>query len=108
VDHRIAYILGALLFANIAAYEYMNDEKNRDELTTMIKESGKLSDEIAREVFAPYLDPAKNVLPRRGELSLAAFNRVLALMSEVGAIPSQPPAAEKFVDLQYLRAAGIQ
>jgi ABC-type nitrate/sulfonate/bicarbonate transport system substrate-binding protein len=94
--------------ATASAYEYMNDEKNRDELTTMIKESGKLSDEIAREVFAPYLDPAKNVLPRRGELSLAAFNRVLALMSEVGAIPSQPPAAEKFVDLQYLRAAGIQ
>jgi hypothetical protein len=40
-------------------------------------------------------------------LSLAALNRVLALMSDVGAIPSPPPAAEKFVDLQYLRAAGI-
>ena len=29
-----------------------------------------------------------------------AFDRVLALMSEVGAIPAPPPAAEKFVDLQ--------
>jgi len=94
--------------AMASAYELLNDAKNRDEVTTMIKESGKLSDDVAREIFAPYLDPAKNVLPRRGEISLAAFNRVLALMSEVGAIPTPPPTAEKFVDLQYLRAAGIQ
>jgi ABC-type nitrate/sulfonate/bicarbonate transport system substrate-binding protein len=93
--------------AMAAAYEFMNDADNRDEITTMIKESGKLSDDAAREIFAPYLDAAKNVLPKRGELSLAAFNRVLALMSDVGAIPSRRPAAEKFVDLQYLRAAGI-
>jgi ABC-type nitrate/sulfonate/bicarbonate transport system substrate-binding protein len=94
--------------AMASAYAFMNDARNRDEVTTLIKEDGKISDEVAVEIFAPYLDPAKNVLPRRGELSLAAFNRVLALMSEVGAIPSPPPAAEKFVDLQYLQAAGIQ
>jgi ABC-type nitrate/sulfonate/bicarbonate transport system substrate-binding protein len=93
--------------AMASAYEFMNDPKNRDEITTMIKESAKVSDDVAREIFAPYLDPAKNVLPRRGELSFAAFNRVLALMSEVGAIPAPPLAAEKFVDLNYLQAAGI-
>ena len=87
---------------------HRNDAKNRDEVTTLIKEDGKISDEVAQQIFTPYLDPAKNVLPKRGELSLDAFNRVLALMSEVGAIPSPPPAAEKFVDLQYLQAAGIQ
>jgi hypothetical protein len=48
------------------------------------------------------------VLPRKGELDLAAFNRVIALMAEVGAIPSPAPGAEKFVDLQYVKAAGIQ
>jgi ABC-type nitrate/sulfonate/bicarbonate transport system substrate-binding protein len=94
--------------AMASTYEFMHDEKNRDELTTMIKESGKLSDDVAHEIFAPYLDPSKNVLPRRGELDLASFNRVLALMSEVGAISSPPPPADKFVDLQYLHAAGIQ
>jgi hypothetical protein len=86
----------------------MNDPKNRDEITTLIKEDGKISDEVAQQIFAPYLDPARNVLPKRGEVDLAALNRVLALMSEVGAIPSPPPPAEKFVDLQYLQAAGIQ
>jgi len=94
--------------AMASAYAFMNDPNNRDEATTIIKESGKLSDDVAREAFAPYLDPAKNVLPKRGELGLAAFNRVLALMSEVGAIPATHPPAEKFVDLQYLKAAGIQ
>lgn len=94
--------------AMASAYAFMNDAKNRDEVTTLIKEDGKISDEIAQQIFAPYLDPSKNVLPKRGELSLAAFNRVLALMTEVGAIPSPPPPAEKFVDLQYLQAAGIQ
>ena len=38
--------------AMASAYEFMNDAKNRDELTTMIKESGKLSDEVARDIFA--------------------------------------------------------
>jgi hypothetical protein len=29
-------------------------------------------------------------------------------MADVGAIPKPAPAAERFVDLQYLKAAGIQ
>ncbi len=67
-----------------------------------------MSPTVAAEIFAPYLEPAKNVLPRRGELDMAAFNRVIKLMAQVGAIPSPAPPAERFVDLQYLRAAGIQ
>ncbi len=82
--------------------------KNRDEVVAIVKETGKLSDDVARQIFAPYLDPGKNVLPRRGELSLPAFDRVLALMAEVGAIPKPAPPAERFVDLQYLKAAGIE
>ena len=48
------------------------------------------------------------MLPRRGELSLPALERVLALMGEVGAIPKPVPSAQRFVDLQYLKAAGIE
>jgi ABC-type nitrate/sulfonate/bicarbonate transport system substrate-binding protein len=91
-----------------ASYEFINDPKNRGELTNIVKDSLKISDEIAREIFSPYSDPSKNVLPKRGELSLKAFNQVLALMSEAGVIPNPVPAAERFVDLQYLKAAGIQ
>ena len=89
------------------SYAFMNDTANREEVTRIVKETGKISDDVAREIFAPYLEPGNNVLPRKGELSLPAFDRVLALMADVGAIPNPAPAA-RFVDLQYVKAAGIQ
>jgi len=91
-----------------AAYEFMNDAKNHDELRNIVKASLKISDDTAREIFAPYTQPDKNVLPRRGELDLNAFNRVLALMGEAGVIPTPVAPASRFVDLQFLKAAGIQ
>jgi len=94
--------------AMASAYAFMNDPSNRDEVTRIVAETGGVSAAVAAEIFAPYLEHDKNVLPRKGELDLAAFNRVIALMAEVGAIPSPAPSAERFVDLQYLKAAGIQ
>jgi ABC-type nitrate/sulfonate/bicarbonate transport system substrate-binding protein len=94
--------------AMASAYAFMNEAKNRDEVTGIMVETGGVSPVVAAQIFAPYLEPDKNVLPRQGELDMAAFNRVVELMAEVGAIPSPVPPAERFVDLQYLRAAGIQ
>jgi ABC-type nitrate/sulfonate/bicarbonate transport system substrate-binding protein len=91
-----------------AAYEFINNPKNRGEVTTLIMEYLKLSEDAAREIFAPYLEPDKNVLPKRGELDLKAFNRVLALMGEAKVVPTPVPPAERFIDLQYLQAARIQ
>ena len=91
-----------------ASYEFMNDPKNRLEVMNIVMDSLKVSEEIARQIFGPYLEPDKNVLPRKGELSLSAFNRVLALMGEARVIPAAVPAAERFIDLRYLKAAGIQ
>jgi hypothetical protein len=36
------------------------------------------------------------------------MEQVIALMGEGGTIKAPLPAAENFVDLQYLRAAGVQ
>jgi ABC-type nitrate/sulfonate/bicarbonate transport system substrate-binding protein len=91
-----------------ASYEFMNDAKNRGEVTHIVTESLKVSEEVARQIFAPYLEPDKNVLPKRGEISLKAFNQVLALMGEAGVMPKPVPAAERFIDLRYLKVAGIQ
>jgi len=90
-----------------AAYQFMNDAKNHNEVRNIVKESLKLSDDTARQIFAPYTQPDKNVLPRRGELDLAAFDRVLALMGDAGVIPTPVAPASRFVDLQFLKAAGI-
>lgn len=94
--------------AMASAYGFMNDPKNRDEVLKLMEELGGVSPEIAADIYAPYLVPDKHVLPRRGELDLAAFNRVLALMAQAGVIPSPAPPAEHFVDTQYLKAAGIE
>jgi NitT/TauT family transport system substrate-binding protein len=94
--------------AMASAYAFLNDPKNRDEAVKILAETGGVSADVAGAIFAPYLDPAKHVLPRRGELDLAAFDRVTALMAATGVIPSPAPAAARFVDLQYLKAAGIQ
>jgi ABC-type nitrate/sulfonate/bicarbonate transport system substrate-binding protein len=91
-----------------AAYEFINDRKNHLEVTGIVKETLKISDDVAREIFAPYTEPDKNVLPRRGELSVKAFNQVLALMGEAGVISTPVAPAERFIDLRYLQAAGIQ
>jgi ABC-type nitrate/sulfonate/bicarbonate transport system substrate-binding protein len=98
-------VLVRFVRAMASTYAFMNDPRNRDEVVSIVKETGKLSDEVGRQIYAPYLEPGRNVLPRRGELSLPALERVLGLMAEVGAIPK--PAPERFVDMQYLRAAGI-
>jgi ABC-type nitrate/sulfonate/bicarbonate transport system substrate-binding protein len=94
--------------AMASAYEFMDDPKNRDESIKIVQETGKLAPDAAREIFAPYTRPELRVLPRRGELVIADFGRVLALMSEAGVIPKDTPPPQRFVDLQYLRAAGIQ
>ena len=91
-----------------ATYEFMNNPKNRPELASIVKDSLKVSEEIAGEIFAPYMEPEKNVLPKRGELNPTAFNQVLKLMGEAGVIPTPIPTAERFLDPQYLQAAGIR
>ena len=37
-----------------AAYQFMNDAKNHDEVRNIVKDSLKISDDIARQIFAPY------------------------------------------------------
>jgi ABC-type nitrate/sulfonate/bicarbonate transport system substrate-binding protein len=91
-----------------SAYRFINDAKNHDEVRNIVKESLKISDDTARQIFRPYTEPDKNVLPRQGELDLNAFDRVLSLMAEGGVIPTPVAPASRFVDLQYLKAAGIQ
>ena len=82
-----------------AAYAFMNDPKNHAEVTNIVKKSLKITDETARQIFEPYTQSDKNVLPRRGELDLKAFDRVLALMGEAGVIPTPVAPASRFVDL---------
>lgn len=91
-----------------ASFRFINDPANRDATVDIITALTGASPDIAREVLAPYLEPDKRVLPRLGEISLKGFAEVIDLMGEGGVITAPVPATERFVDLQYLKAAGIQ
>jgi hypothetical protein len=48
------------------------------------------------------------VVPKQAEIDLKGLAQVIAFMGEGGSLAAPLPAAERFVDLQYLRAAGVQ
>ena len=71
--------------------------------------SSRSPDEPApSQTLALYFEPERNVLPRAGEIDVAALRQVIVMMAEAGAIASPLPDATRFVDLQYLQGAGIQ
>jgi hypothetical protein len=49
-----------------------------------------------------------NSLSSLHEKSFALGNQVVQLMDEAGVIPKPVSSAERFIDLRYLKAAGIQ
>jgi hypothetical protein len=48
------------------------------------------------------------VVPKQAEINLEGLAQVIAFMGEGGIIKAPLPTPERFVDLQYLRAAGVQ
>jgi hypothetical protein len=48
------------------------------------------------------------VLPKAGEIGPNGMAQAIALMGEGGILKAPLPPAERFFDLQNLRAAGIQ
>jgi hypothetical protein len=54
-----------------------------------------------------YFEPERGVVPKQAEIDMKGFNQVIQVMADAGERHPPLPAAEKFVDLQYLRAAGL-
>ena len=60
----------------------------------------------AELTLALYFEPDRRVLPKAGEISIKGMEQVIALMGEGGVLKAPLPAAERFVDLQYLARRG--
>jgi ABC-type nitrate/sulfonate/bicarbonate transport system substrate-binding protein len=90
------------------AYKFMRDPKNRDEVTTILAETTGATPQIARQMLAFYYEPDRGVMPRQAEISIHGMSMVIELLGQTGALKGGLPAAERFVDLQYLKAAGLQ
>ena len=91
-----------------SSFRFIREPANRAEVTKAIMQVTGSSEEIARQTLALYFEPERGVIPRAAEISLPGLSRVIAFMGEGGSIKPPLPSPERFVDLQYLRAAGVE
>jgi ABC-type nitrate/sulfonate/bicarbonate transport system substrate-binding protein len=91
-----------------ASFKFIRDGANRDRVIRTVMQSTNSSEKIARETLALFFEPERGVLPRQGEIDLKGLEQVIAMLGEAGAVKAPLPSPERFVDLQYLRAAGVQ
>jgi ABC-type nitrate/sulfonate/bicarbonate transport system substrate-binding protein len=91
-----------------SSFKFIRDPANRKAVVKTIVETTGSSEAIAAQTLALYFEPERKVLPRQGELNLNGLTQVIAFMGEAGTIKAPLPAAERFVDLQYLDAAGVR
>jgi ABC-type nitrate/sulfonate/bicarbonate transport system substrate-binding protein len=90
------------------AYKFMRDKAHRDEVVKIMVDTLHAPENVARAMLALYYEPDRGVMPKQGEISIAGVNEVIALLGQSGKLKAPLPPAEKFIDLQYLQAAGLQ
>ncbi|HZL40881.1 MAG TPA: ABC transporter substrate-binding protein [Pseudolabrys sp.] len=91
-----------------ASFKFIRDPTNRIAVAGIVAETTGVSKTIVAEVLMLYFEPERGVLPLEGEIDIDGLAQVIAMMAETGAILPPLPTPEKFVDRQYLRAAGIK
>ena len=91
-----------------AAFRFIRDPARRDDVVRTIVETTGLAEANARLSLALYFEPERNVLPRQGEIDMKGFKTAIEFMGEAEVLKAPLPPPERFVDLQYLRAAGLQ
>ncbi len=90
-----------------SAYRYLRERGNRDDAAKIIADTTGSSPDIAGEILALYYEPDRGVFPRASELDLKGLTRVLEFMAEAGELKAPLPPPQRFVDLQFLQAAGV-
>jgi ABC-type nitrate/sulfonate/bicarbonate transport system substrate-binding protein len=91
-----------------SAFRFIRNPKNRDRVIKVITETTGSSESIASQTLDLFFNPERGVLPEHAEIDLKGLEKVIAMLGEAGTLKQPLPSAEGFVDLQYLRAAGVQ
>jgi ABC-type nitrate/sulfonate/bicarbonate transport system substrate-binding protein len=89
------------------AYRFMADRANRDEVVKLLIETTGAPEDVARAMLTFYYEPDRGVMPKQAEISMAGMAKVIELLGATGDLKAPLPSPEKFVDLQYLKAAGM-
>lgn len=103
--HKDAMVRLARAFA--ATYRFMADLKNRDQIITIMSEKTGASPDVSRRILTFYYEPNRGVMPKAGEISMAGLAKVIELLGGSGELAKPLPVADQFVDLTYLKAAGV-
>jgi ABC-type nitrate/sulfonate/bicarbonate transport system substrate-binding protein len=90
------------------AYRFMRDKASREEVLKLAAESTGAPIDVLRAVLAFYYEPDRGVMPRQGEIDTAGVAKVIELLGATGELKAPLPGADRFVDLQYLMAAGLE
>jgi ABC-type nitrate/sulfonate/bicarbonate transport system substrate-binding protein len=91
-----------------AAFKFIRDPANRGAVVKAILETTGSSAEIAEQTLKLFFEPERNVLPKQAEINVKGLAQVIAFMGEAGTIKEPLPSPERFVDLQYLKMAGVK
>ena len=102
-DALVRYVRGLA-----AAFRFMRNPANREEVVKMIGETTGSSEDIARETVTLYFQPDRGVFPKQAEIDIKGLSQVIQFMAETGDLKAPLPSAKSFVDLQYLHAAGLE
>lgn len=90
-----------------SAFRFIRDPAHRDAVVRTIVATEAVSPSSAERTLDLYFTPERHVLPLAGELDLDGLRQVIAFMAEKGTLRPPLPGADRFVDAQYLKAAGI-
>jgi ABC-type nitrate/sulfonate/bicarbonate transport system substrate-binding protein len=109
-DYAEAHVPAIIGFVSALAdaFRFIHDPAHRAETIKAFTELTGAPDDIARATLALYLDPDRGVLPKQAEIDFAGVAQVIAFMGQGGIIKNPLPAPEQFVDLRYLKAAGVK
>jgi ABC-type nitrate/sulfonate/bicarbonate transport system substrate-binding protein len=91
-----------------SAFRFIRDPAKRDDVVRSIVDTTGFAEAHARLTLALYLEPDRGVLPKSGEINPGGMEQAIALMGESATLKAPLPSAARFVDLQYLHAAGVQ
>jgi ABC-type nitrate/sulfonate/bicarbonate transport system substrate-binding protein len=90
------------------AFRFIRDPAKRNDVVRSIVETTGFAEANARLTLSLYFEPERKVLPLRGEINPKGLAAAIAFMGEAGILKAPLPAPERFVDLRYLQAAGVQ
>lgn len=90
------------------SFKFIHDPANRGRVIKVIADTTGCSKGIAGQTLDLFLQPGRDVLPDRGEIDVEGMRQVIAMMAGAGLLKSPLPRAQRFIDLQFLHAAGVE